>query len=376
MNGKRLCLLVALCFSVAATAQAELVWEKTEIELHPAAGDATAVGVFKYQNKGDKLIHFTSAPRTSCGCTVAALQKNDVAPGEKGEITATFSIGDRTGLQQKTITVETDDAQKRVTVLTLKAIIAQLLELQPTFVFWQSGEEPKPKTIVARISKGATIKNLEVTSSNAEFTAKVEPGAAGEFKINVQPRDTAKQINAVLTIKPEMPSGPAKVFYANAKVTPPAPPKRPFDAVSGILVSCQSASGVEWTTEGCTHLIAEVQRRAAESKMRVSVQPSLPDLHSKKFGDTNGFNGDKAVRMVLTFEESSEVKGRVNLTISSNVIWEPTAQDIPGTAPGQRVQQNFYLQGVLFDPDVAFKDAQRYMKTILDGFFEYGEGKR
>ena len=205
------------------TAQAELVWEKTEIELHPALGDATAVGVFKYQNKGDAPIHFKSAPRTSCGCTVAALQKNDVAPGEKGEITATFSIGDRTGLQQKTITVETDDAQKPVTVLTLKAMIAQLLELQPAFVFWQSGEEPKPKTILAKTAKGTTIKNLEVTSSSADFTTKVEPGSgAGEFKINVQPRDTAKQLNATLTIKPETASGPAKLFYASARVTPPA----------------------------------------------------------------------------------------------------------------------------------------------------------
>lgn len=221
MNGKRLCLLGALCFSVAVTAQAELVWEKTEIELHPALGDATAVGVFKYQNKGDTPIHFKSTPRTSCGCTVAALQKTDVAPGEKGEITATFSIGDRTGLQEKSITVETDDAQKPVTVLKLKAMIAQLLELQPAFVFWQAGEDPKPKTILAKAGKGTTIKNLEVTSSSADFTVKVEPGSAGEFKINVQPRDTTKQLNATLTIKPEMPSGPAKIFYASARVTPP-----------------------------------------------------------------------------------------------------------------------------------------------------------
>ncbi|MEY2498793.1 MAG: hypothetical protein QOD12_2349 [Verrucomicrobiota bacterium] len=222
MNGKRLCLLGALCFSVAVTARAELAWEKTEIELQPAIGDPTAVGVFKYQNKGDTPIHFKSAPRTSCGCTVAALQKNDVAPGEKGEITATFSIGDRTGVQEKTITVETDDAQKPVTVLKLKATISQLLEFQPLLVFWQAGEDPKPKTIVAKTAKGMTVKNIEVTSSSPDFAVKVEPASAGEFKINVQPRDTAKQLNATLTIKPEMPSGPAKIFYASARVTPPA----------------------------------------------------------------------------------------------------------------------------------------------------------
>src|SRR5205823_8571266 len=159
----------------------------------------------------------------SCGCTVAASQKNDVAPGEKGEITATFSVGDRTVLRQKTITVEPDDAQKPVTVLTLKAMIAQMLELQPAYVFWQSGEDPKPKTILAKAGKGVTIKNLEVTSSSPEFTAKVEPGsAAGEFKFVVAPKDTAHQATANLAIKPDSSVTPAKVYNASARVMPPA----------------------------------------------------------------------------------------------------------------------------------------------------------
>ena len=374
MNGKGIAFLSVFCLFISLPTRAELVWEKTELELHPTPGDSKTVGVFKCQNKGDKPIHFTSL-RTSCGCVDATTPRNDVPPGGKGEITATYSFGNRIGLQQQRITVETDEAQTPATVLTLKATIAQLLELQPTTVSWESGEEPKTKTIVVRIAKGAPIKKLEVKPSSAEFTAKVEPGPADEFKINVQPRSTAKRRNEIVTITPQLPSGPGKEFYAHVVVEPPAPPKRPFDAVSGIIISCQPASNVSWTSEGCTHLIAEVQRRAAESKVRVSVQPSQPNLASKKFGDTNGFNGDKAVRMALTFEESSEEKGRVNLTLSSSVIWEPTAEDIPGIAPGQRFQQNFYLQGILFDPDIPFTHAQRYMKTMLDGFFTYGEGK-
>jgi hypothetical protein len=220
MNGKRILFLGILCFWIAAAAQAELTWEKTELDLHPALGDATAVGVFKYANKGDKPIHFKSV-RPSCGCTTAALPKNDVAPGEKGEITATFTIGDRTGVQVKTVTVDTDDAQKPQTVLTLKATIAQALELQPNLVFWQTGEEAKPKTIKAKAGKGVAIKNIEVTSSSSDFTAKVEPGsAAGEFRIVVQPHDTAHQADAVLTVKPDGPSGSSRIFTATARVIP------------------------------------------------------------------------------------------------------------------------------------------------------------
>ena len=226
MNAKRILLLSVACFSIAATTQAALVWEKTTLELNPALGDPNAVGVFKYENKGDTPIRFKSAPRTSCGCTVAALQKMDVAPGEKGEIKATFNIGDRTGMQMKTITVETDDPQNPTTVLTLKANIAQLLDLQPAFVFWQAGEEAKPKTILAKAGNGVTVKNIEVTSSSGDFTAKVERGSGeGQFKINVQPKDTAKPLNATLTVKPDAGPGASKVYYAAARVMPPGTAK-------------------------------------------------------------------------------------------------------------------------------------------------------
>jgi hypothetical protein len=225
MNGKKTLLLGVLSLAIAASAQASLSWEKTELDLKPAIGAATAVGVFKYENKGDKPVHF-NAVRPQCGCTTAALAKNDVAPGEKGEITATFTIGERTGLQQKTITVETDDPKAPTTVLKLNATIAQMLDLQPGFVQWEAGETAKPKTIVAKAAKEVTVKNIEVTSSSADFTAKVEPGSApGEFKINVQPKDTDKPLNATLTVKPDAAATPAKVYYANARVLPPTTAK-------------------------------------------------------------------------------------------------------------------------------------------------------
>jgi len=223
MNGKRILFLGVLCLSVAATAQAALVFEKTELDLHPDLGAPTAVAVFKYENKGDTPVHI-KAVRPSCGCTTAALAKNDVAPGEKGEITATFNIGDRTGLQVKTVTVETDDAKAPQTVLTFKATIAQVLDLQPTFVFWQANEPAQPKTIIAKAAKGVTVKKVDVISSSGDFTAKVEPGPnAGEFKIQVQPKDTARPLNATLTVKPDV--TPAKVYFASARVMPPGTAK-------------------------------------------------------------------------------------------------------------------------------------------------------
>lgn len=209
-------LSIALCL----TARAGLKWDQTAIELHPTATDKQAIGHFKYQNTGDKPVKFKSV-RTSCGCTAAQTQKEVVPAGEKGEITATFNIGERTGTQIKTVTVETDDPANITTTLTLKAVIPQQLEITPTFVFWGQGEEPKPKTIVVRAAKDFPVKHLKVTSSSPDFQTKVEETGNGQFKIDVQPQETNKQTASTLTIQPE---DSQKIFYATARITnAPAP---------------------------------------------------------------------------------------------------------------------------------------------------------
>lgn len=199
-------------------AQAQLAWEKKEIELHPKAGDAEAVANFQYENKGTTPIKIT-AVKSSCGCTAASTKKDEVAPGEKGEVVATFKIGGRTGLQQKSITVESNDPAQPVATLLLKAVIEQPIEVQPTFVFWQSGEEPKPKMVKAKMSNDLKSAKLDVISSNPDFAVKVEKGSvAGEYNISVQPKDTAQPANATLTLKSDTP----QPLFVMARVVAPA----------------------------------------------------------------------------------------------------------------------------------------------------------
>jgi len=207
----------------AQSARAELKWEQTSVDLRPAFNDKQAVAHFKYENVGNTPIHFKSV-HASCGCTTAQTQNEQVAPGQKGEITATFNIGGRTGTQVKTVTVQTDDPEPSTIVLTLKAVITPLLEFQPTLVYWQNGEELKPKIITAKANKDAAIKKLDVASSTPDFTAKVDAGSApNEFRISVQPRDTTKAVYATLTIKPDSPANTGNMFAAAARVMPPGP---------------------------------------------------------------------------------------------------------------------------------------------------------
>ena len=202
---------------IAANLHAELKWQDTTLELHPNFGDQEAVGHFKYQNIGKTPIKLTSV-KTSCGCTVAQSQKDEVAPGEKGEITATFHIGGRTGINVKTITVQTDDPSAQTVQLTLKAVVPEGLTLNPTFVFWKAGEEAKPKTIMAKAGKDFAAKHLTVTAENPQFSADVQPDGADTWKIVVTPKQTDHNIATRIVVKTDFPKSSPGVFYANASV--------------------------------------------------------------------------------------------------------------------------------------------------------------
>ena len=218
MNLRSLRLVLAILFTFGCSeVRAGLKWEKSMLELRPAIGDKQAVGQFKYENVGTTPIRIKDV-RSSCGCTTTQSQKDAIPPGQKGEITATFNIGDRTGTQVKTVTVTTDDPTQAATVLTLKAVLPEMLSITPTFIYWTANEEATPKTILVKAGKGFAAKNLSVTSSNPEFLTKVE-GKDGEWKINVQPKQTTRSMAGALTIRPDFPKDAPRTFMANMSVT-------------------------------------------------------------------------------------------------------------------------------------------------------------
>jgi hypothetical protein len=213
----RAILICALTILLCVTSRAELKWEQTALDLHPALGEKQAVGHFKYENVGTTTVHIKSV-KPSCGCTSAQTNVDRIAPGEKGEVTAAFHIGDRTGVQVKTVTVKTDepDSGTTTTVLSLKATIPELLEVRPALVYWQSGESLGPKTITVRTTKDFPAKSIKVISSNPAFQTAVRKVREGEFQIEVQPpSDASKKTSATLTIQSENSS---RNYYATASI--------------------------------------------------------------------------------------------------------------------------------------------------------------
>ena len=75
---------------------------------------------FVISNAGDAPLVFTRKPYTTCGCTVAALPKEVLQPGESLELVATFDSSGFGGRHvRKEIRVYTNDPQSPVTVLAM-----------------------------------------------------------------------------------------------------------------------------------------------------------------------------------------------------------------------------------------------------------------
>jgi hypothetical protein len=69
---------------------------------------------------------------------------------------------------------------------------------------------------VVRPGKDFPVKQLKVTSSNPEFSTKVErENGTDEFKIDIEPKQTTRPAATTLTIQPD---NSPKTFYVNARV--------------------------------------------------------------------------------------------------------------------------------------------------------------
>ncbi len=141
---------------------------------------------------------------------------------------------------------------------------------------------------------------------------------------------------------------PAK---AGADSSDPPKSARPFDRYRAIFAIGVQSVDADWTIEAREYLLSEISRRAGEEKLLVSTDNNLTP---EKFRADNKLEMNQVIYLIMTFEDSKSVKGRVNFTLNA---------------------QNFYIQGAVFEPGTSFAKAKPFLDRMLNGFFEYGEGK-
>src|SRR5258708_10241299 len=133
-----------------------LSWDSQKIQLTAKTGEKQASGVFHFTNAGSATITITSVV-PSCGCTTAELARRTYAPGETGEIKATITMGDMMGVQEKTITVTTDEAAGKPVPLILRVTIPELFTCTPQTLLWRIGDKLEEKSALISATEAQRI---------------------------------------------------------------------------------------------------------------------------------------------------------------------------------------------------------------------------
>ena len=105
----RLSLIVALGLVGCSVGHA-LDWQTTAATLKPTPGRDVVLATFHFVNHGKSVVHVLGV-QTSCGCTDAVVNPNDVPAGAAGTVEVVFTLGNRTGHQVRDVFVQTDDVK-------------------------------------------------------------------------------------------------------------------------------------------------------------------------------------------------------------------------------------------------------------------------
>jgi hypothetical protein len=165
-----------------------LTWDNPQVNAIAGLGDKEAVALFTFKNTGLNPVTVHDID-TTCECTVAELPKRVYAPGEGGAVRVVFTIGDRTGPQDRVISVTTDDPNNRTARLHLRLDIPAPLTWSARMVQWSIGG-------------AADVKYLEVTAGGGGRIAAVEIKNAASPQVTVESKSMDGGAKYGLALKP------------------------------------------------------------------------------------------------------------------------------------------------------------------------------
>lgn len=161
---------------------------------------------FRFRNSGDELLEISSVS-SSCGCTAALLSSKRIAPGEMGEIKATFDSSRFRGRVTKTITMKTNAPQQSTVVFKLKGTVKELLKVSTNRISWVWGAADMVGTSTVRVENHSQQKILlsNARSTSPQITFEIDrltlnPGEAATLSVRGSLPEGQKRLNGYLLV--------------------------------------------------------------------------------------------------------------------------------------------------------------------------------
>lgn len=201
-------------------ASAGLTWTNRQVDLIAKSGDKQLSGSFHFTNSGETPVTIREI-HTSCGCTTADLAKRTYAPGETGEITAVYTVGDAKGRQSKVITVTTDDDSAKPVELTFQVTIPDAIVYSPRMLLWRIGDKLDEKSVVITSPTPRKITLMEVQSitPEKEAIARIEASPGGDsFRLFTRPHSAFKASQVAISCVATFADGGTEILTVYAMV--------------------------------------------------------------------------------------------------------------------------------------------------------------
>ena len=290
-------------------------------------------GSFKFKNAGDGVLKMGQLS-TSCGCTIAALKKDSLAPGETAEVAFTMTLRGLKGALRKTIRMPSNDPQNPVSVLTIKGEYTPLYEISPLTL---RADVPRGGTkgdLSAKVIRtdGKPVQIQRIETSNSSIIARVHPGddatgTTARIQVEVRGGDTPRRFNEFISVyagastdtpvarifvsgrvQSELTVSPEKLFWS---ITDPA---KAITALPEVLVTrrlmirSSSGKGFELTNPHSTIKGVNVELNPLENGKAYEVVARLVNV------PTQSLNGS------ISFETSVASEPEIQIPVSIRVV--------------------------------------------------------
>lgn len=196
---------------------AALDWKSTTLSVTTKPFQVSQEVVFEFTNRGSKPVAILEL-ETSCGCLLAQADLKLYAPGMAGKITGKFTVGDRSGLYERIITVVTDEPDSPVR-LSLKVEVPEVASVSPRSVAWRLNEEAVEKSVDLVSSAGLEIVFSRAEPTSDAYTVRLESVEAGRrYRLHIKPRAMNQPASAAIRIYGQEKSGHEILLSAYASI--------------------------------------------------------------------------------------------------------------------------------------------------------------
>jgi len=188
---------------------------------------------FVLSNGGGDLLKISDV-KASCGCTAAAPEKKELAPGESTNLIVTFNSAGRMGKQSKTIRIYSNDPENPELVLSFTGNVvsaSQVSDGAPTIYFSETehdfgkvNEGDKVNYTFNFANKGTSELTIKDIKTSCGCTAallsqdNLAPGQEGTLKVELNTQNRSGKMSRTVTISSNDPKDPSKVLTIYADV--------------------------------------------------------------------------------------------------------------------------------------------------------------